>query len=91
MTVFIDGGLSATGSFGVQLAKNVFGAGKIITTLSTGKIARIREILGDSTPDQIVDYTKEDVVEAVGKGSVDFMYDTTKMTLSGLPLMKKGA
>src|SRR5277367_5795668 len=27
-TIFIPGGLSGTGSFGVQLAKNVFGAGK---------------------------------------------------------------
>jgi NADPH:quinone reductase-like Zn-dependent oxidoreductase len=90
-TVFIPGGLSGTGSFGVQLAKNVFGAGKVITTLSTGKVEKIKGLLGDGTPDQIVDYTKEDVVKAVGRGSVDFMFDTVGQTLKSLALMKKGA
>lgn len=89
-TIFIPGGLSGTGSFGVQLAKNVFGAGKVITTLSTGKISKIKALLGDGTPDQIVDYTKEDLVQSVGKGSVDFMFDTVGQTLKALPLMKKG-
>jgi NADPH:quinone reductase-like Zn-dependent oxidoreductase len=78
------------GSFGVQLAKNVFGAWKVIITLSTCKLSEIRALLGDATPDQIVDYTKENVVDAVGKGTVDFMYDNSGMTLSGLPLMKTG-
>ena len=49
-TVFIPGGLSGTGSFGVQLAKNVFHAGKVVTTLSTGKIAKVKALLGDGTP-----------------------------------------
>jgi NADPH:quinone reductase-like Zn-dependent oxidoreductase len=89
-TVFIPGGLSGTGSFGVQLAKNVFQAGKVITTLSTGKIPKIKALLGDGTPDQIVDYTKEDVKKVVEKGSVDFMFDTVGGTLAALPLMKKG-
>jgi NADPH:quinone reductase-like Zn-dependent oxidoreductase len=90
-TVFIPGGLSGTGSFGVQLAKNVFGAGKVITTLSTGKIEKAKTLLGDGVPDQIVDYTKEDVVKAVGKGNVDFMFDPVGGTLAALPLMKKGS
>lgn len=89
-TVFIGAGLSGTGSFAVQLAKNVFGAGKVITTLSTGKIPKIKELMGGSTPDQIVDYTKENVVRAIGKGTVDFMFDTVKDTISALPVMKKG-
>lgn len=89
-TVFIPGGLSGTGSFGVQLAKNVFQAGKVITTLSTGKIPKIRALLGEGTPDQIVDYTKEDVGKVVEKGSVDFMFDPVGGTLAALPLMKKG-
>lgn len=53
-TVFIPAGLSGTGSFAVQLAKNCFGAGKVITTLSTGKISKVKELLGGGTPDQIV-------------------------------------
>ena len=90
-TVFIPGGLSGTGSFGVQLAKNIFGAGKVVTTLSSGKIEMARKLLGNETPDQIVDYTRENVVRAVGKGSVDFMFDTVGQTLAYLPLMKKRA
>lgn len=90
-TIFIPGGLSGTGSFGVQLAKKVFGAGKVITTLSTGKIPMIQKLLGDGVPDQIIDYTKEDVIKAVGKESVDFMFDPVRGTLAALPLMKKGS
>ncbi|KAL2072559.1 hypothetical protein VTL71DRAFT_11902 [Oculimacula yallundae] len=89
-TVLVPAGLSGTGSFAVQLAKNVFGAGKVITTLSTGKVAMIKEFMGDSAPDQIVDYTKEDLVKSVGKGTVDFMFDTVKQTMSALPVMRKG-
>ena len=90
-TVFIPGGLSGTGSFGVQLAKNVFGVGKVITTLSTGKIPMIKQLLGVGTPDLIVDYTKDDVVKVIGKDSVDFMFDPVASTLATLPVMKKGS
>ncbi|CZS98347.1 related to oxidoreductase [Rhynchosporium agropyri] len=89
-TVLIPAGLSGTGSFAVQLSKNVFGAGKVITTLSTGKIPLIKKLMGDSAPDQIVDYTKENIVKVVGMESVDFMFDTVKQTMSALPLLKKG-
>ncbi|KAG4433336.1 hypothetical protein IFR05_011185 [Cadophora sp. M221] len=89
-TVLVPAGLSGTGSFAVQLAKNVFGAGKVVTTLSTGKIPLIRELMGDNAPDQIVDYTKENLTQVVGKGTVDFMFDTVKNTMSALPVMKKG-
>jgi NADPH:quinone reductase-like Zn-dependent oxidoreductase len=87
-TVFIPAGLSGTGSIAVQLAKNVFGAGKVITTLSTGKIAKAKELFGDDGTLQIVDYTKEDVVKTVGKGQVDYMFDTMGHTLKVLPIMK---
>jgi NADPH:quinone reductase-like Zn-dependent oxidoreductase len=83
--------LSGTESFGVQLAKNVVGAGKVINTFSTGKIAMAKELLGEGTPDQIIDYTKEDVGKAAGTQSVDFMFDTVNGTLLALPLMKKGS
>ena len=89
-TVFVPAGLSGTGSFAVQLAKNVFGAGKVITTLSPGKMTKIREYLGEGTPDVLVDYTKGNVVGDVGKDSVDFMFDTVQNTVSALGLMKKG-
>ncbi|KAH8800634.1 hypothetical protein F5884DRAFT_824838 [Xylogone sp. PMI_703] len=70
-------GLSGTGSFGVQLAKNMYGAGKI------------KELLGESAPDKIVDYTKEDIPKAIGKNNIDFMFNTVNSTVPSLPVMKK--
>lgn len=87
-TILIPGGLSGTGHFGVQLARNVFGAAKVITTLSTSKVSKFKEFLGEGY--QIVDYTKENLLDAVPKGSVDFMFDTMGGSLKALPLMKKG-
>lgn len=66
------------------------GAGKVITTLSTSKIEKARELLGEGTPDQLIDYTKENVHAAVGKGTVDFMFDTVSSAFPSLPLMKRG-
>jgi NADPH:quinone reductase-like Zn-dependent oxidoreductase len=88
-TVFIPAGLSGTGVYAIQLAK-IFGAGKIVTTLSTAKIESIEKYLGHAMPDQMVDYTKENVVKAIGKGTVDFMFDTVGISLSASPVMKKG-
>lgn len=89
-TVFIPAGLSGTGVTAIQLAKNVFGAGKVITTLSPGKIAKVGDYLGHAMPDQMIDYTKEDVGKQVGKGNVDFMFDTMGGALSSLSLVKRG-
>lgn len=87
-TVLIPAGMSGTGSVAVQLAKNVFGAGRVITTLSTGKIGRAEELLGKGI--EAVDYTKDDVVKALGKETVDFLFDTTSCSLSLGSLVKKG-
>lgn len=43
--------MSGTGSFAIQLAKNVYGA-KVITTVSTTKVSLIKELLGESTIDE---------------------------------------
>ncbi|OAR02378.1 hypothetical protein LLEC1_02595 [Akanthomyces lecanii] len=74
-TVFVGGGLSATGSVGVQYAKNALGAGKVITTLSTGKMALVDELI-PGVVDEKIDYTKTKVADAVPKQSVDFTYHT---------------
>ena len=87
--VFIPGGLSGTGSFSVQLAKNVFGAGEVVSTLSTAKMGIVEGLLGKGTPDRIIDYTKSDVVKAVGRGTLDYMFDPVGGTLAAVPLMKK--
>jgi NADPH:quinone reductase-like Zn-dependent oxidoreductase len=89
-TVFVPAGLSGTGSIAVQLAKHVFGAGKVITTLSTKKIPTFTTLIGEGAADQVIDYTKEDVAKAIGKGNVDFFFDTMGAAFSGLSFMKKG-
>lgn len=89
-TVLVPGGLSGTGEFAVQLAKNVFGAGKVVTTLSTGKIPMIKGLLGEGSPDVCVDYTKKNIVDDIGKHSIDFMFDTQRYTMSALSVMRKG-
>ena len=89
-TVFVPGGLSGVGSIGVQLAKNIFGAGKVITTLSTAKIHTFAGLIGEGVVDQVIDYKKDDVGKAVGKGQVDFLFDTMGAAITGLSVMKKG-
>lgn len=44
--------MSGTGLFACQLAKHVFHAGKVITTVSTAKIPKLAELLGENTIDQ---------------------------------------
>ncbi|KAN0122284.1 GroES-like protein [Hyaloscypha variabilis] len=88
--VYVPAGLSGTGSFGVQLAKNVFGAKSVVTSLSPGKIKLIGELMGEGTPDVIVDYTKQKTVDVTGKGSVDFMFDTVGETVKSLGVIRKG-
>ncbi|KAM3070858.1 hypothetical protein ACMFMG_009776 [Clarireedia jacksonii] len=86
-TVFVPAGMSGTGSMAVQLAKNVFAAERVITTVSTGKMSRVEEVLGEEI--EAVDYTKENVVEKIGKGTVDFMFDTVGASISYGGLLKR--
>lgn len=44
--------VSGTGSYAAQLAKRVFNAGKVITTVSTSKIDKVPEYLGEGVIDQ---------------------------------------
>ncbi|KAJ5279367.1 hypothetical protein N7478_004739 [Penicillium angulare] len=87
-TVFVPAGLSGTGLFACQLAKHVFHAGKIITTVSTAKVPKIKELLGEGTVDEIIDYTKSDPRDVIEKGSVDFLFDTVGLAMQYLCLMK---
>jgi NADPH:quinone reductase-like Zn-dependent oxidoreductase len=74
----------------VQVAKNVFGAGNVITTLSPSKAAKVESLLGKGVVDRVIDYTKEDMATAIERGSVDFMFDTMGQALASLHLMKPG-
>lgn len=51
-TVFVPAGLGGTGAFACQLAKNVHKAGKVITTVSTAKVDKVAEFLGEGVVDQ---------------------------------------
>ncbi|PHH70358.1 hypothetical protein CDD82_7178 [Ophiocordyceps australis] len=86
-TVFIPAGLSGTGVAACQLAKNVFHVGKVITTVSTSKIAKVPELLGEGVVDQIIDYTKENPRDVIPHRSVDLIFDTTGQAMEFLSLL----
>jgi NADPH:quinone reductase-like Zn-dependent oxidoreductase len=88
--IYVPAGLSGTGSFAVQLAKNVFGAKTVVTSLSPSKIRVVEELMGERGPDVIVNYQKEKTVDVMGKGKVDFMFDTVGETIKSLGVVKKG-
>ncbi|CEJ93265.1 hypothetical protein VHEMI08870 [[Torrubiella] hemipterigena] len=88
-TVFIPGGLSGTGAAACQLAKNVFKAGKVITTVSTAKVAKVPELLGEGVVDEIIDYTKQDPKVAIPAKSIDFYFDSMGNAFEHLALMNK--
>lgn len=90
-TAYVPAGLSGTGNVAVQLLKNVFGVKKVITTLSTGKIERAKELFKEGEGEVVyIDYTKENVSSAIGAGTVDFMFDTMAGAIDSLPLIRKG-
>ncbi|KAI6252834.1 hypothetical protein MCOR19_010578 [Pyricularia oryzae] len=74
-TVFVPAALSATGSIAVQMAKNVYGAARVISTVSTPKVSLVEKHLPGAV-DQVLDYQKQDVVKEVGQEQVDFVYNT---------------
>jgi NADPH:quinone reductase-like Zn-dependent oxidoreductase len=87
-TVLVPAGLGGTGLFACQLAKHVFKAGKVIITVSTSKIPKVKELLGNNTVDEIIDYTKEDPKTAIEPGTVDFLFDTIGSSMEYLSLMR---
>lgn len=95
------GSVSGTGAYTCQLAKNVFRAGKVITTVSTAKIPLVPKLLGEGVVDQsklldceasradtpVIDYTKDDPAAIIPRGSIDFILDTTGEAMKHLSLM----
>ncbi|KAF4468105.1 zinc-binding dehydrogenase [Fusarium albosuccineum] len=74
-TVYIPAALSASGSIAIQVARNYYGADKIISTVSTPKMPFVEENLPGMV-NQLYDYKTQDVPSLVGKGTVDFVYNT---------------
>ncbi|RYP65448.1 hypothetical protein DL771_008320 [Monosporascus sp. 5C6A] len=91
-TVFVPGALSATGSVGAQLLKTVYGAGHVISTVSTAKVPLVARRLPAGTVDEIVDYTvARRLTDAVAPGSVDFAYNTQWDLGKVIPLLRRDA
>lgn len=44
--------MSGTGAYGCQIAKNLFKAGKVITTVSTSKVPQVPQLLGEGVVDE---------------------------------------
>ncbi|KAJ5305178.1 uncharacterized protein N7443_004838 [Penicillium atrosanguineum] len=89
-TVFVPAGLSGTGLFACQLAKSIFKAGKVITTVSTAKVSKVDELLGQGVVDEVIDYSKTDPKTSIPERSVDFILDTTASAMAYLSLMRPG-
>ncbi|OQE12843.1 hypothetical protein PENFLA_c061G09408 [Penicillium flavigenum] len=89
-TVFIPAGLGGTGMFACQLAKKIFKAGKVITTVSTSKVPKVKELLGEGIVDEIIDYRKSDPMTVIPPKSVDFIFDTMGSAMEYLSLVRQG-
>eukprot|EP00253_Pinus_taeda_P005881 PITA_05881 len=69
-SVFIVGGAGGVGSLAIQLAKHVYGASRIVSTASTGKLDFVKSLGADV----VIDYTKQSYDQISEK--FDFVYDT---------------
>ncbi|KAI6350071.1 hypothetical protein MCOR25_010607 [Pyricularia grisea] len=87
-TVFVPAALSATGSIAVQMAKNVYGAARVISTVSTPKVSLVEKHL-PGVVDHVLDYQKQDIVKEVGRGQVDFVYNTTWHNSQAFQMLKQ--
>ncbi|KAF4448714.1 hypothetical protein F53441_7923 [Fusarium austroafricanum] len=79
-TVYIPAALSASGSTLIQVARNYFGAEKIISTVSTPKMGLVEDYLPGMV-NQLYDYKSQDVVKLIGRGTVDFAVNTQFTTI----------
>lgn len=88
-TVLVTAGLGSSSSIAAQYAKNVLGAREVIATVSTAKVPLLEQYM-PGVVDRAVDYQKEDVVSAVGKRTVDVLYNARPEAMALLPTLKKG-
>lgn len=85
-TAFVPAGLGSSTNMAAQVAKNVYGAKKMITTVSTAKTQLVDKYL-PGVFDQVVDYQTQDILKEIEKGSVDLMINARPDVKSYLPLM----
>jgi NADPH:quinone reductase-like Zn-dependent oxidoreductase len=84
-TVFIPGALSAAGSVSTQVVKNVYGAKTVVSTVSTRKMGLVEKYLPDVV-DELVNYETQNIVQEVGRGTVDFVLNTQWDLVGTFPL-----
>ncbi|KAH9328445.1 hypothetical protein KI387_000553, partial [Taxus chinensis] len=69
-SVFVVGGAGGVGRIAIQLAKHVYGASRIVSNASTGKLDFVKSLGADL----VVDYTKQSYDQVPEK--FDFVFDT---------------
>ncbi|XAR63147.1 2-alkenal reductase [Bertholletia excelsa] len=84
-TVFIVGGAGGVGTLAIQLARQVYGASKVVATTSTSKVEFVRSLGAH----EVVDYTKTKYEEVEGK--YDLLYDTIGDSSNSFVVAKEGA
>ncbi|ROV91492.1 hypothetical protein VMCG_09442 [Cytospora schulzeri] len=85
--VLVTAGLGAATSIAVQVVKTVFGASEVVTTVSTAKIPLLERLL-PGVVDKVVDYQTQDMVKEIGKGRIDFLYNSRPDVTSYFSLME---
>jgi len=72
-SVFITGGPGGVGTMAIQLAKQMFNVGKVVTTASEKKMDLCKSLGADI----VIDYTKQDFSTALGDERFDVLMDCT--------------
>ncbi|QIX00023.1 hypothetical protein AMS68_005540 [Peltaster fructicola] len=88
-TIFIPAALGGVGSVALQIAKHEWHC-RTISSASTKKMSQVDGYLGAGVVDQLYDYTTTDVAKQVGKGKVDFVFDTIGKAGDYIPMIRKG-
>lgn len=86
-SVLITGGAGGVGTFAIQLAKNVFKAGRVVTTASPGEKTELVKSLG---ADEVINYREEGWEEKYEGGAFDNAFDTAGDALKAVKLTKAG-
>jgi NADPH:quinone reductase-like Zn-dependent oxidoreductase len=87
-TVFVPAALGGTGFVACQMLKNVYGAGKLISTVSTPKMTLVEQYM-PGVVDQLINYQTQDVIKEVGREHVDVIYSTHWNLTSLYPLLNR--
>jgi hypothetical protein len=70
------------------MLKNVYGAGKLISTVSTPKMTLVEQYM-PGVVDQLINYQTQDVIKEVGREHVDVIYSTHWNLTSLYPLLNR--